>query len=54
MEENLNKNLESKGYGCPCVCESHQILRLGIKGEIIPDLKDKKRIGVIKRLSVFD
>jgi hypothetical protein len=57
MEENLNKILESKGYvckgyKCEIACREHQIRRLGLTAEELPDLNEEKRIGVIKRLSV--
>jgi predicted ATP-dependent protease len=55
MERDLMyKIFESNGYSCNCVCIVHQILNLKIKGKIIPNLKEGKRIGVIKKLSVFD
>src|SRR5438874_1314729 len=54
MEENLNKELENKGYVCGCECYFHQIKKLGLKEENIPNLRSEKRIGVIKRLSVTD
>ena len=57
MEENLNKNLESKGYvckgyECELACREHQIRYLGLKAEELPNLNEEKRIGVINRLSV--
>jgi hypothetical protein len=57
MEENLNKNLENKGYSCKgyeceLACREHQIRNLGLTAGELPDLNEEKRIGVIKRLSV--
>ncbi|CAG8448756.1 7902_t:CDS:2 [Racocetra fulgida] len=54
MEEDLYKNLKIKGFTCVCECQFHQIKKLGINEINIPDLKTKKRIGVIKRLAVKD
>ncbi|RHZ36774.1 S16 family serine protease [endosymbiont GvMRE of Glomus versiforme] len=57
MEEISYKKLKSKGYtckgyDCELACREHQIKRLGLKIEELPDLNEEKRKGVIKRLSV--
>jgi len=54
IEKDFSERLKAKGYTCGCECKIHQIKNLGIKEEIIPNLKEKHRIGVIKRLSVSE
>ena len=56
MEKDLLQILKEKGYVCDttCKCKFHQIKKLGLKEWTIPNLKDSKRIGVVKTLSVID
>ena len=56
MEKNLLQILKDKGYTCEtvCKCKVHQIKSLGIKEWTIPDLKNSKRIGIIKTLSTLN